>query len=284
MGTTTTTSAAPRDRNKFFCFTVMRAHAQHEVDLMRVKLHLGAGIFACDEWRVFSDTKMILSPGSPDSPVPIENTVIATDLRATGNGITTQFKNSKQFLSAWDKMREDGSYKDSDWVVKVDPDTLFFPDRLRAQLKQRREDPSQPTFFANCKTEARPIFLFEDEERKQEHFMFGAVEVFSIAAVEAFFERGDRCNSFLRPDDSWEERYLSKCLLHIGVHMETFPDLLEDNRCNGGKPLLPCTAKAVAFHPLRKLNDYQTCIMGALGLEEEGRAAGVVEDLVQVLK
>merc|ERR1712039_573902 len=100
-------------------------------------------------------------------------------------------------------------------------------------------------------------FDFEDEEKQQMHFMFGA--------VEAFFEHGHRCHSLLGPEDRWEERYLSKCLLHIGVHMDTFPDLLEDESCNGGKHLLPCAANAVAFHPLRKLTEYQTCRQDALG-------------------
>merc|ERR1711972_105630 len=118
--------------------------------------------------------------------------------------------------------------------------------------------------MGNCKTRSHPGFEFEAEEKRNQHFLFGAVEVFSFSAVEAFFDHGKHCSSVLGSDETWEERYLSKCLLHIGVHMDTFPDLLEDESCNGGKHLLPCAANAVAFHPLRKLTEYQTCIMDTL--------------------
>jgi len=217
-----------------------------EVALMREQLARGAGIYGCDEWAVYSDEKMWLSPGPPTR---LDTTLIAADLNKTGDGINTKYKNSKQFLRAWERMREDGQYKDQDWVVKVDPDTVFFPQRLKLHLAAAGEDPSRAKFFANCRTKDHP------------HFMFGALEVFSVAAAEEFFKHGHRCEKELKSDQMWEERYISHCLHLLEVHMDSDFALLRDGHCDlKPKPLMPCVDdEAVAFHPLRSPSEYFTC-------------------------
>mmetsp|Transcript_30595 Transcript_30595/g.80507 ORF Transcript_30595/g.80507 Transcript_30595/m.80507 type:complete len:472 (+) Transcript_30595:441-1856(+) len=217
-----------------------------EVALMREQLARGSGIYGCDEWAVLSDKKIWLSPGPPTR---LDSTVIAADLNATGDGISTKYKNSKQFLRAWERIKEDGKYKGMDWVVKVDPDTVFFPQRLKHHLTTKAQDPSHAKFFANCRTDDHP------------HFMFGALEVFSAAAAEEFFKHGARCEKELKSEEMWEERYVSHCLQLLKVEMDPDFDLLHDEHCDlKRRPLMPCVDNdAVAFHPLRSPSEYFTC-------------------------
>lgn len=247
--TSTSTSTSTVRDPKLLCFTVMRAHSTDEVALMREQLARGSGIYNCDDWLVLSDTKMWLTPGPP---VRLETTVISANLSATGDGVSTKYKNSKQFLRAWENIRENGKYKENDFIVKVDPDAVFFPERLKSHLKKHSGDWNKPKFFANCKTEDHP------------HFMFGAVELFSTTAAEAYFKHGDRCMKELKSEEMWEERFMSKCLRLLGVHMDTSLDLLQDEHCDGGRSVFPCTADdAVAFHPLRTPSEYFTCMQQA---------------------
>merc|ERR1712150_284316 len=97
------------------------------------------------------------------------------------------FKNSDLFLKVWERIRVDARYKAADWTVKVDPGTVFFPDRLRARLGSKSHARSHATFYANCAAN-------EDvQAAERPHFMYGAIEIFSTAAVEAFFQGADRC-------------------------------------------------------------------------------------------
>lgn len=242
--TSTQTSTTTEPDPILFCFAIMRDD-EDEISLMREQLAKGAGIYGCDDWSVFSDTKTWLSPGPPTR---LETAVVDAHLSASGHGNITKEPNAMEFLKVWDRIRVDGRYRDSTWVVKVDPDTVFFPQRLKANLQRARRSPTEPVFFANCQPEGHS------------HFMFGAIEVFSTSAVEVFFEGSNRCLEQLEADHMWEERYMSHCLRYLEVPMAKGLDLLQDEHCDPGEHLVPCIADAaVAFHPLQKPSDFFLC-------------------------
>merc|ERR1711870_193423 len=92
----------------------------YELELLRTQLFLGASIFGCEEYRVYSDVDTWISPGKI-------NTIKVDDVE--GNFHFAKRKrvgkwvNSNMFLQAWRKM-------------KVDIDAVFLPIRLRQYLGQ----------------------------------------------------------------------------------------------------------------------------------------------------
>ena len=118
-----------------FCFTVMRSQGD-EPALLRKQYELDAGICACDDSIVFSDAKKSLAPD-----------YVSTMISPAG---PSMFDDKELFLQVWDKVKAEGRFKSADWVVKAAPDTVFFPDRLRARLGDPMHARTHSTFFANC--------------------------------------------------------------------------------------------------------------------------------------
>merc|ERR1712151_972711 len=99
----------------------------------RTQLFLGASIFGCEEYRVYSDVETWISPGKI-------NTIKVDDVE--GNFHFAKRKrvgkwvNSNMFLQAWRKIKDEGAWTKWDWTVKVDIDAVFLPIRLRQYLGQ----------------------------------------------------------------------------------------------------------------------------------------------------
>jgi len=156
----------------------------------------------------------------------------------------------------WDTVREEGSYKHVSWIVKLDPQTVFFAARLGEQL--RGLDPEEPVYFANC----------QDEDH-EEPYMFGALEVFSRAALERYFGGLHACDKL---KGLWEDRFMQRCLsvLHVRKATELMASLLADAHCVGGqkhKPMkehkfefsAPCVGRFAGFSSLRTPESYFRC-------------------------
>merc|ERR1712012_202751 len=67
-----------------------------------------------------------------------------------------------------------GRYKDHDWTVKVDPDCVFFADRLRNHINDLRPPPYMPLYLKNNDM---------DPGLGNRGFL-GAVEIFSTIAMQ----------------------------------------------------------------------------------------------------
>jgi len=85
-----------------FCFTLINTTAKHDADLMDTQKKRKAGIFGCDGYGVFKTHMWKI------------------DVRS--------------FTHMWDDVNKNGEWKKHDWTIKVDPDTVFLPDRLRTHL------------------------------------------------------------------------------------------------------------------------------------------------------
>merc|ERR1711860_344804 len=43
----------------------------------------------------------------------------------------------KLFTRVWEAVKKDGRYRNNDWTVKISPDTVLLPGRLRVHLKDK---------------------------------------------------------------------------------------------------------------------------------------------------
>merc|ERR550525_171185 len=85
------------------------------------------GIFACDGHGVFEGSEAQL-------------------------GEWGSVSNVDQFIDVWNQVKKDGTYKEHDWVVKIDPDAVFLPDRLKAHIEGLSPAANAPQglYLKNC--------------------------------------------------------------------------------------------------------------------------------------
>lgn len=227
-----------------YCFSVMQAKT-YELSLIRTQLARGAGIFACDAWAVFSDVEIWLSPGPP---VMINTTAIDVDLKAK-DGVQEHILNTQIFMSAWDMVIKQGKYLDHQWVVKVDPDAVFLPSRLRVAIHAIAPKDDAKLYLLNCDLS----FGF-----------YGALEVLSSLAVWTYSKSKDNCEQQLPYKDWGEDLYMRRCLDLLGVPHSTDLSILDDAYC-GAKAGDCSNPKTAAFHPYKDAFTYFNCLADATG-------------------
>uniref|UniRef100_A0A6V0BTI6 Uncharacterized protein n=2 Tax=Zooxanthella nutricula TaxID=1333877 RepID=A0A6V0BTI6_9DINO len=163
---TSTSTTTPRRYSSLFCFTLTKSSGP-EIELLRLQLARGFGIFDCDAQMVFSDVSTWLSNGptylrgqqqqmmitTVQVPVSFANVTMTSDGRATASWV-----NARDYMECWRRIVEDTRFLWHDWVVKVDPDTVFVPGRLRERLRPV-DIPKGPlgsaAYFRTCKTTPR---------------------------------------------------------------------------------------------------------------------------------
>eukprot|EP00913_Durusdinium_trenchii_P029318 g27485.t1 len=149
-----------------FC-TMLILPYTYEVQLTIMQHRSYYSIFLCDSWKVYSSQRLHLAPG-------LETHLVNTSQVAEMAG---QWASTlRAFLAYWRALIQDGDYLKANWLVKVDPDTVWFPDRLvpilrqqehsvhsmedgpmqRATAKRRHRNPDTtclglPVFLANAK-------------------------------------------------------------------------------------------------------------------------------------
>jgi len=229
--------------DSLFCFSVMNVDS-YELSLMRSQLSQGAGIFSCNTWSVFSDRKTWLSPGPP---VRIENTVLDIAIQATA-GKSTHFLNTDVFAKAWSMVHKEGKYKSASWTLKVDPDAVLFPDRLRQHVR------SIPGYTNN---HPKGVFVLNCLYNDHKYWFFGALEVFSAKALETYFAGSETCMKALDRGELGEDTWMRKCLDILQVDSIKDTGLLSDGYCNEAPS--PCVSGKVAFHPFKNAEAYFAC-------------------------
>jgi len=236
--------AADGEFPTLFCFNIIRTHT-YELSLVKKQFALKGGIFGCEDWAVLSDILTELGSG--------QKTIELGDLH-TGSGVRTHFANTDIFSRAFDLLKKEGRMMARDFVVKVDPDAVFLPDRLKGQLRKTVKEPavgaSGPNiYFQNC--------LFQNRL-----WMFGAVEVLSQAALRKYFEgRDTTCRNALDYNNMGEDTFLSRCLDTLGVKAEKNFDLLSDGYCDEAPGT--CTSGQVTYHPFKDPGSWEACFHSA---------------------
>jgi len=228
----------------FFCFSLAMPFG-YEPGLLRFQRRRNTSIFGCDATAVYSNRTI----------KGIETTIVEKDLTVHPGGDSYTLLNSWVFIAIFKKVIDDGWHTKYDWVVKIDPDAVFFPDRLRDVVREH----ASAGYIQNCK-----------------FGLHGPIEVISKAAMTALAADYDASDDKMAPKKcveglhfgQWgEDFFLSQCFHKIlGVTRELDETLMCEAHCecpdwfwcqNG--------TKRVTFHPFKQVDLYKQCLANALG-------------------
>lgn len=228
-----------------YCFEVLMAENQVEVDLVREEYKQHAGIFACEEWGVFADTSTARL--SPDDQTPAVYASRVPGPVLSGNW--TMWQNASAMLHVWNTIRDNDRYQQHDFVVKVEPDAVFVAQRLRINLlwyqKHQHLSQNEGVYFRNCVN-------FKSME--------GAIEVYSRPAIQQFFSEQQRCvdtipNSYGMKEDT----FMAECMDVLKMQIKYDWNLLSDYKC-GDNPSTCDDKFKVVFHPFKDWGSYAECL------------------------
>lgn len=142
-----------------------------------------------------------------------------------------------------------GRYRQADWTVKVDPDAVLLPGRLRSHVASLT---GQKVYIVNCN---KP-FLPEGP------MMFGALEVFSKAAMDVYMAKARDCRTGLGGWKTWgEDWFMGHCMDKLGVMKINDFSIYQDGVCVG----VYCgDLNAAAFHAKKDVGSWAACLDLAL--------------------
>jgi len=224
-----------------YCFSVVQIYSG-EGDTIKTQLNTdgGAGIFACEQFDVFSSDGGVYLGDGPAGPVwsqYFENAAVGTTIDGTAG-------NTRLFINVWEAVKIVGRFWSTDWLIKADPDAVLIPDRLRSHLSAHM---GRPTYIITCTLPGMTPM------------MFGAVEAISKGAMAKYYENRDVCMGL--PVDAWgEDRWISSCLNQIGAPGEEDFAMVSDGVCHG----VSCGSGAAAFHPFKSAGAWQGCYYEAI--------------------
>jgi len=243
--TTTTTTDPPGARPWLYCWSHLQLDS-YEEKLIEFQLRRRSSIFACNGYAVISTKKTKIGSIDGVDVYTWYNPAHPVGMGRYGvNGAKTDsFLNTGTFLQAWDTLMHSQHLWPYDFVVKVDPDAVFFPDRLRAHLKAYT---GQPVYFTNCPKWGAPK-------------LYGSVEVFSVPALGAYQDRVQECKRL--PWQGWgEDYYMQHCMDMIGVRGVLDGNQVGDDRCLPS----PCSDwTKVAFHDFKDPESWEECFNTAI--------------------
>jgi len=178
---------------------------------------------------------------------------------------TGAWVNTGMFKQVWKAIGEAKTYKDYDWVVKVDPDAVFIASRLVTRIRMLPR-PDNGIFLVNCK--------------HVDYGFFGNLEVLSSFAFGVLVDNVDKCNV----DIPWkigvkngkfgpmgEDLFIEKCLEKQGVSRVEAFDISIDGACPADRPgnmrkdkkwHANCggVVSAAAIHPFKTVGTYFECL------------------------
>jgi hypothetical protein len=219
---------------------------------MKHQLETSLGIFACDEYAVFTDSPTPWTVG----PGPL-GMVVTTPFRPAkvGRSKDGTAGNALLFMHVWEKVLHDGRWGNHEWTVKVDPDAVLMPERLRPHV---RPHTGKKAWVANCNAWPNsPDFPM----------MYGALEVISkkaLVAYQADYFGNQHCRQWLQWEIMGEDYYLGKCMDLLSAEKIVDTNILLDERCLGYKKCSNSDGFA-AFHPFKDVPSWMDCLNAALG-------------------
>merc|ERR1711957_174050 len=133
-----------------FCFSVYTQDTgspkqSYELELLTQQLEGKVSIFACDAYDVYSDAEVSLGGGVMTKKV----TDVKGDWHFAKRKETGSWVNTGMFIQVWKAIGEANVYQNYDWVVKVDADAVFVPERLQERI-QWMPRTTGGTMLQNC--------------------------------------------------------------------------------------------------------------------------------------
>jgi len=223
-----------------YCFHVIRVNS-YEADITRFEASKdgGVGIFACEQYDVLaSDGEAWLGDG-PLGPIRTHHFQGAAITRS----VDGTAGNTALFINAWKVVNWIGRWKITDWTIKVDPDAVLIPDRMRNS--HLRYHTGVPGYIVNCN---KPFML--------QPMMFGSVEAISREGLEKYFVNTGACNWGY---EFGEDKWLGKCLSGLGVPGVQDFGMVGDGVCTGAN----CGDGKAAYHPFKAVGPWAGCLAQA---------------------
>jgi len=233
-----------------FCFALAPSSSDSGSGLgfLRAQVRKKAGIAACDEYMVFSDEKVELGHGSwttPIRPFALAETGNETEKKDLQPSVQT-------YYTAWEMVLKHYIWRVHDWIVKVDPQTVFFPKQLKVQLRDHAEgflqlDKGHGVYLRTC---------VQDLPR-----MTAALEVVSQKAMATFTFKRTQCPA-AKDTQLAEDRWLEQCLGHLDIIGARIGGLVVDGFCNKHRTATHpahCDFSKVAFHPATSIHAWEHC-------------------------
>jgi hypothetical protein len=227
--------------------TILIMHSSNEELLVKEAHSLRTGIFACDQFVVYSNASWTIAPD-------VETRNIGGSLHCPRGGDGYSALNTWIFMRFWKKVIDDGDYRHKDWTIKTDADAVFFPGRLRVVL----QDHKSSHWVNNC-----------------HHGMHGPLEVLSREAMtrlaQDYMAAPDKstphsCYTSL-PFEEWgEDMFLDQCLKTVyKLPGDLDERLICEADCNCDDYFwCQNDAARVAFHPFKEVSMYKQCIANAM--------------------
>lgn len=227
----------------------------YEPDLVKMQLRQKMSIFQCDDFTVFSSRPMTLGRVGGTGR-KVWTTLVYGSLKVKLGGTFHTALNTPVFIRVWRAVANLGLYKQQSWTVKVDPDAVFLPQRLRTMfnsesLRNKMAGTEVGQTFAADSMLINGVYLVNCK-----YGLHGPLEVISRKAVKAYVAGLEHCDELAHKP--WgEDWFMDRCLTKLGVRRVEDFSLLREDHC-GFNPA-PCTENDVAFHPFKKMEDYASC-------------------------
>jgi len=247
--------------NSLWCFSLMTPGST-EKDLLEWQYNHQASIFACDGYAVYSNAELEVVPG-------VTTKVVESDLKCGYGGDSQSALNSWIFVAVWDKVCDDAEYKAYKWVVKVDPDCVFFPDRLLQLLPAYGE----AQIINNCK-----------------YGLHGPIEVFSSAAIDMLGQEyaasfdgkaPKRCIEQLHFGQWGEDMFIDQCLKVLGLtNKPLVPRMICEDHCEC-PDFYWCQkgSDRVSYHPFKSVGAYEACMANAMADTQPAQIANHLQSM-----
>jgi len=231
-----------------FCWALVLP-GTYEEELLKMQHSKNLSIFGCDGWDVYSNMSITLDRG-------LKTRIVDSDLSCDIGGEFMTALNTEIFLAVWSQVFSDKRYLGFEWTAKVDPDTVWFPERLRARLARWHEQ-EEGTYLNNCR-----------------FGLHGPIEVFSRNALKAFEKdlAAGKDEARCVKEQEWElwgeDLFVDQCFIHVlNVNRVNDWALICEDHCDCPE-WKGCRVKGkVAFHPFKSVNDYLGCLENAAGTE-----------------
>mmetsp|Transcript_46434 Transcript_46434/g.122667 ORF Transcript_46434/g.122667 Transcript_46434/m.122667 type:complete len:584 (-) Transcript_46434:429-2180(-) len=217
---------ATKGSPSLFCFSVLRT-VGYEAGLMAAQKAKGAGIFDCDDHMLLTADGTTTVGG--EKTVQFTGAPIVTSIDGTAG-------NTFLFVNAWKVIVGGPKWREHSFTVKVDPDAVFFPERLRWHVAAHN---GEKVFVINC---------------HRGDMIYGALEVFSFSAIQEWSIRAKECNT---PNNYGEDKYMTQCMDHLGVARLRDESVLGDKLCH---TFSGCgMGWNAAFHPFKDVGSWTQC-------------------------
>jgi len=249
-----------------YCFEVYTANTgstkvSTELDLIKRQCSEKKSVFACDAYSVFADVPKPY--GDCNAMVAVPDTL--NEFHLTKRKKSGSWVNWGLFYQVWVKIRDLGLWQAHDWTIKVDPDAVFAPAKMKAYLATKMVT-NNGVYLENCKS--------------VDSGFFGNTEVISRTGVVGLTEGLEHCHATFAEcaktgcDWKWgpwgEDVFVQRCLDEKHVDKVEAFDLTSDGKCGADRPAgqkhneswTPDCSKVTTpvAHPFKKPEDYFDCL------------------------